>query len=90
MIKILDQSNKQLFELEGNNIFVNKNNIVINSHVNKFSGDTALLGEYNNEQEAMDEFEMFQEWLEDIDNTDKLVYIYAFKEKKEEQKDERE
>ena len=57
MMKILDQSKEQLFSLDNNNIFLIKNRILISSDVNKYSGDTALLGEYWNKEDAEAVFE---------------------------------
>ena len=52
MIKILSQDGKTLYDLGNNNIFVCGQKILISNEINIYQGKAALLGFYNDEEEA--------------------------------------
>ena len=54
MIKILSQDGKELYDLGRNNIFVCGPKILISNEINIYQGKAALLGIYNDEEEAQD------------------------------------
>ena len=67
MIKILSQDGKTLYDLGNNNIFVCGQKILISNEINIYQGKAALLGFYNDEEEA-------QNVLYDI--LERLMFIY--------------
>lgn len=56
MIKILSQDGKELYDFGRNNIFVCGQKILISDEINIYQGKAALLGIYNDEEEAMEAF----------------------------------
>lgn len=56
MIKILSQDGKELYDLGRNNIFVCGQKVLISNEINIYQGKAALLGIYNDEEEAMEAF----------------------------------
>ena len=70
MIKIISQDEKEVFDLERNNVFVCGNKILLSDKVNVYEGKAALLGIYNDEEEA---FKVFKEMLKTL--TDRAVRI---------------
>lgn len=56
MIKILSQTGKELYDLGRNNIFVCGPKVLISDEINIYQGKAALLGIYNDEEEAMEAF----------------------------------
>lgn len=56
MIKILSQDGKELYDLGRNNIFVCGPKVLISNEINIYQGKAALLGIYNDEEEAMEAF----------------------------------
>ena len=67
MLKILSQDGKTLYDLGNNNIFVCGQKILISNEINIYQGKAALLGFYNDEEEA-------QNVLYDI--LERLLIIY--------------
>ena len=53
-MKILSQNRKEIYEFEGNNIFVVDDIIFISSRVNLYEGKAGILGQYNNTEECLD------------------------------------
>ena len=56
MIKILSQDGKELYDFGRNNIFVCGPKVLISNEINIYQGKAALLGIYNDEEEALDAF----------------------------------
>ena len=56
MLKILSQDGKELYDFERNNIFVCGQKVLISNEINIYQGKAALLGIYNDEEEAMEAF----------------------------------
>ena len=56
MIKILSQTGRELYDLGRNNIFVCGQKVLISDEINIYQGKAALLGIYNDEEEAMEAF----------------------------------
>lgn len=56
MIKILSQTGRELYDLCRNNIFVCGQKVLISDEINIYQGKAALLGIYNDEEEALDAF----------------------------------
>ena len=90
ILKILNQEGTELFDLEKNNLFVCGNKILISNETNIYQGKAALLGLYNDEEEAKEVFSKI------IDN---LMYIIPYgpmfcfkmpKPKEKQQEDEKE
>lgn len=54
MLKILSQDEKEVFDVEKTNMFVCGNKILISDKVNIYESKAALLGMYNDEEEAQD------------------------------------
>lgn len=56
MLKILSQDGKELYDFERNNIFVCGQKVLISDEINIYQGKAALLGIYNDEEEAIEAF----------------------------------
>lgn len=56
MLKILSQDGKELYDFGRNNIFVCGPKVLISNEINIYQGKAALLGIYNDEEEAMEAF----------------------------------
>ena len=56
MIKIISQDGKELYDLGRNNIFVCGPKVLISNEINIYQGKAALLGIYNDEEEAQEAF----------------------------------
>lgn len=56
MIKILSQTGRELYDLGRNNIFVCGQKVLISDEINIYQGKAALLGIYNDEEEAINAF----------------------------------
>ena len=53
-MKILSQSKKELYEFEGNNIFVVDDMIFISKEVNIYVGKPGILGQYKDTEECLE------------------------------------
>lgn len=81
-MKILSQSKKELYEFEGNNIFVVDDMIFISKEVNIYVGKPGILGQYKNTKECL-------EVLNDIkEKCGELISIYEMPAKKEEENED--
>lgn len=70
MIKLISQDGKELFDLDKNNLFVCGNKILISDKVNIYESKAALLGLYNDEQEAENTMIKIIETFAKIPNVD--------------------
>ena len=79
-MKILSQSKKELYEFEGNNIFVVDDMIFISKEVNIYVGKPGILGQYKDTEECM---KILQGIMENY--LDDHIYITEMPAKKEEE-----
>ena len=88
MLKIISQDGKEMYDLERNNIFVCGNKVLISDKVNIYESKAALLGMYNNEEEAEHNLMRIIETLVKIPNIDSNFFCIRMMPKAEEKEEQ--
>lgn len=82
-MKILSQSKKELYEFEGNNIFVVDDMIFISKETNIYVGKPGILGQYKNTKECLEVLNDIKEKCGEL-----IISIYEMPAKKEEENED--
>ena len=90
-MKILSQSKKELYEFEGNNIFVVDDMIFISKVVNIYIGKPGILGQYKDTKECLEVLNDIKEsYIDGCLTLEHMIYEMPAKKEEENENQQRE